>query len=62
MIPTKTVEELILKHSTLEKDLSSGEIDKKELKGGSITITSLGGIGGTFFTPIINPPLIILWS
>ena len=29
MIPIKTVEELILKHSTLEKDLSSGEIDKK---------------------------------
>ena len=29
MIPTKTIEELILKHSTLEKDLSSGEIDKK---------------------------------
>ena len=29
MIPAKTIEELILKHSTLEKDLSSGEIDKK---------------------------------
>ncbi len=29
MIPTKTIEELILKHSNLEKDLSSGEIDKK---------------------------------
>ena len=29
MIPTKTIEELILKHSTLEKDLSSGAIDKK---------------------------------
>ena len=29
MIPIKTVEELILKHSTLEKDLSSGEIDRK---------------------------------
>ena len=29
MIPTKKIEELILKHSTLEKDLSSGEIDKK---------------------------------
>ncbi|MDA9232387.1 PCRF domain-containing protein [Candidatus Pelagibacter sp.] len=29
MIPVKTIEELILKHSTLEKDLSSGEIDKK---------------------------------
>ena len=32
------------------------KIDKKEFQGGSITITSLGGIGGTFFTPIINPP------
>ena len=29
MIPAKTIEELILKHSTLEKDLSTGEIDKK---------------------------------
>ena len=29
MIPIKTIEELILRHSTLEKDLSSGEIDKK---------------------------------
>ena len=29
MIPSKTIEELILKHSTLEKDLSSGDIDKK---------------------------------
>ncbi len=29
MIPTKTIEELISKHSSLEKDLSSSEIDKK---------------------------------
>ena len=29
MIPKKTIEELILKHSTLEKDLSSGDLDKK---------------------------------
>ena len=32
------------------------KIDKKEFYGGSITITSLGGIGGSFFTPIINYP------
>ena len=32
------------------------KIDKKEFFGGSITITSLGGIGGFFFTPIINYP------
>ncbi|MDC0234533.1 peptide chain release factor 1 [Candidatus Pelagibacter sp.] len=29
MIPLKTIEELIIKHSSLEKDLSSGKIDKK---------------------------------
>ena len=29
MIPQKTIEELINKHSILEKDLSSGKIDKK---------------------------------
>ena len=29
MIPLKTVEELITKHSLLEKDLSSGNLDKK---------------------------------
>ena len=30
MIPQKTIEELIAKHSILEKDLSSGSIDKKK--------------------------------
>ena len=30
MIPQKTIEELITKHSILEKDLSSGSIDKKK--------------------------------
>ena len=29
MIPQKTIEEMISKHSSLEKDLSSGKIDKK---------------------------------
>ena len=32
------------------------KIDKKEFFGGSMTITSLGGIGGSFFTPITNYP------
>ena len=41
-------------------DLSSRAKDKKlkpnELKGGTFTISSLGGIGGTGFSPIVNPP------
>ena len=32
------------------------KIDKKKFFGGSMTISSLGGIGGSFFTPIINAP------
>ena len=41
------------KIAKLCKDL---KIDKKEFFGGSMTISSLGGIGGSFFTPIINRP------
>ncbi|HTU88626.1 MAG TPA: 2-oxo acid dehydrogenase subunit E2, partial [Gemmataceae bacterium] len=32
------------------------KLDSAELKGGTFTITNLGGIGGTAFTPIINWP------
>ncbi len=34
----------------------SGKLKPDDLKGGSFTISSLGGIGGSHFTPIINPP------
>ena len=41
-------------------DISSRAREKRlsadRLKGGSFTITNLGGIGGTFFTPVLNPP------
>ena len=40
----------------LSEECKNLKIDKKELFGGSMTITSLGGIGGSFFTPIINYP------
>jgi pyruvate dehydrogenase E2 component (dihydrolipoamide acetyltransferase) len=33
-----------------------GKLKPEEIKGGSFTISSLGGIGGTHFTPIINLP------
>ena len=41
-------------------DLSSRAREKKlkpdEIRGGTFTISSLGGIGGTGFSPIVNPP------
>jgi pyruvate dehydrogenase E2 component (dihydrolipoyllysine-residue acetyltransferase) len=33
-----------------------GSITAEQMKGGTFTISSLGGIGGTYFTPIINAP------
>ena len=49
----KKIGEELKKISKLCREL---KIDKKEFFGGSMTISSLGGIGGSFFTPIINPP------
>ena len=40
----------------VSNDCRELKINKKEFFGGSMTITSLGGIGGSFFTPIINLP------
>ncbi|MBM4197747.1 MAG: branched-chain alpha-keto acid dehydrogenase subunit E2 [Gammaproteobacteria bacterium] len=34
----------------------AGKLTGDEMKGGSFTVSSLGGIGGTFFTPIVNAP------
>ena len=49
----KKIFEELKRVSALCKEL---KIDKKDFFGGSMTISSLGGIGGSFFTPIINPP------
>ena len=40
----------------ISKQCKELKIDKKEFFGGSMTISSLGGIGGSFFTPIVNLP------
>jgi pyruvate dehydrogenase E2 component (dihydrolipoamide acetyltransferase) len=50
------VKEISQKLRSVSKLCRELKINKKEFFGGSMTISSLGGIGGTFFTPIINPP------
>ena len=47
MIPKKTIEELIDKHSNLEKELSSGEIDKKQFAEKSKEYSDVNEIIGT---------------
>ena len=34
----------------------AGKLPPAEMQGGSFTISNLGGIGGTYFTPIVNAP------
>ena len=42
--------------SQLGKQAREGKLKQDDLTGASFSISSLGGIGGTYFTPIINPP------
>ena len=41
---------------TLSKDARDGKLKSEQMQGASFTISSLGGIGGTAFTPIVNAP------
>ena len=41
---------------TLSKAARAGELKSKDMQGATFTISSLGGIGGTSFTPIVNAP------
>ena len=52
----KDIKDLSKDLKKVSDDCRNLKIDKKEFFGGSMTITSLGGIGGSFFTPIINFP------
>jgi pyruvate dehydrogenase E2 component (dihydrolipoamide acetyltransferase) len=42
--------------ATMSERARAGKLKNTEMQGGSFTISSLGGIGGTYFTPIINAP------
>jgi len=55
-VDQKNINQLSNELKKISEDCRNLKIDKKEFFGGSITITSLGGIGGSFFTPIINYP------
>lgn len=40
----------------LSAQARDGKLKPADMQGATFTISSLGGIGGTFFTPIINAP------
>lgn len=52
----KGILELASESSELAKKARDGKLSPGEMQGGCFSISSLGGIGGTNFTPIINAP------
>ena len=52
----KHVYELARSLAELSAKARAGKLGAADMQGGCFTISSLGGIGGTAFTPIINPP------
>ena len=52
----KGLSEIAQEMSELAKKARDGKLSPAEMQGGTFSISSLGGIGGTHFTPIINAP------
>ncbi|HET7651295.1 MAG TPA: dihydrolipoyllysine-residue acetyltransferase [Gammaproteobacteria bacterium] len=53
---TKTVFEIAKELGELAAKARDGKLKADEMQGGCFSISSLGGIGGTAFTPIVNAP------
>ncbi len=53
---TKGIMQIARETSELAAKARDGKLSPAEMQGGTFTISSLGGIGGTYFTPIINAP------
>tara|TARA_B100001996_G_scaffold323135_2_gene268188 strand:- start:723 stop:1994 length:1272 start_codon:yes stop_codon:yes gene_type:complete len=55
-VDQKNINDLSLELAELSKKARSKKLKPNDMTGGTFTISSLGGVGGTYFTPIINPP------
>jgi pyruvate dehydrogenase E2 component (dihydrolipoamide acetyltransferase) len=56
----KGILELAAELADLSEKARSGTLSPKEISGAVFTVSSLGGIGGTGFTPIVNPPQVAI--
>ncbi len=53
---TKSIMQLSVELAQLSERARSRKLTLEEMQGGTFSISNLGGIGGTFFTPIVNAP------
>ena len=55
-VDKKNIVELAIEISNVAKQARTKGLSQSQMQGSSFTISSLGGIGGTYFTPIVNAP------
>lgn len=55
-VDQKSITTLALEMADVSQRARQKKLKPDEMQGASMTISSLGGIGGTAFTPIVNPP------
>ncbi len=52
----KNLMQIAIELTQLSEKARSRKISLDEMQGGCISVSNLGGIGGSFFTPLVNPP------
>lgn len=55
-VDKKGFKQIAIELAELSQKAREGKLTSSDMSGGCFTISSLGGIGGTYFTPIINSP------
>ncbi len=55
-VDRKSILELSVELSQISAKAKDGKLSLEDMQGGNFTISNLGGIGGTAFTPIVNSP------
>ncbi len=55
-VDKRNIFELSVELAKAAEKARAGKVTAEDLEGGCFTITNLGGIGGTYFTPIVNHP------
>jgi len=57
---SKGIKEIAVELGKLSSDARNGKLAIPDIQGATFTISSLGGIGGTSFTPIVNRPQVAI--
>ncbi len=55
-VESKGIIELAVELGEIAATAREGKLKPEQMSGGTFTLTNLGGIGGTYFTPIVNTP------